>query len=91
MRDVTFVGLNATGLMGYEDILNGYQFVTDNAARALHITDRYGIELDKPANFVVLDAENSFDAISFNSCVLASYRNGKLIAETKPAETTLHI
>ena len=76
LRDVVFVGLHVCQLMGYEDIMNSYRFITTNAARTLHITDHYGLEEGKPASFIVLDAENYFEALTCNSAVLASYKNG---------------
>ncbi len=88
MRDVVFMGLHVCQMMGYEDIMNAYRFVTVNAARTLHISDRYGIEMGKPASFVVMDAQNYYDALNYNSPVLASYRNGKKIAESTPGAKT---
>lgn len=76
MRDVVFMGLHVCQLMGYEQIMNSYRFITTNAAKTLHITDHYGIEPGKSASFIVLDAKNYFEALSSNSPVVASYRNG---------------
>ena len=79
LRDVVFVGLHVCQLMGYEDIMNSYRFITTNAAKTLHITDHYGIGEGKPASFVVLDAQNYFEALTCNSPVIASYRNGNAL------------
>ena len=73
-------------MMGYEDIMDSYKLITYNAAKTLHISDHYGIEEGKPASFIVLDAENYYEALSRNSVVLCSYRNGKKIAENTPPE-----
>ena len=89
LRDAVFMGLHACQMMGYGDIMDSWRFVTANAARTLHVTDRYGIEPGKPASFVVLDAENWYDALNRNAAVLASWKDGKKIAETKPAETNV--
>ncbi len=86
LRDVVFMGLHVTQMMGYEDIMNSYRFITDNAARTLHITDRYGIETGKPASFIVMDAENYYDALNQNAVVLASYKDGRKIAEAAPSQ-----
>jgi cytosine deaminase len=77
--------------MGYEDIMNSYRFITLNAARTLHITDHYGIETGKPANFIVMDAENYYDALNRNAAVLYSFRNGRVIAHTSPASTVIEL
>ena len=89
LRDVVFMGLHVCQLMGYEDIMNSYRFITENAAKTLHITDHYGLEKGKPASFIVLDAENYYDALNYNSPVLASWRNGKKIAQSSPCVRTV--
>ncbi len=87
LRDVVFVGLHVTQMMGYEDILNSYRFITTNAAKTLHISDHYGIESGKPASFVVLDAEDYYAALNKNAAVLLSVKDGRKIAGTSPAKT----
>lgn len=81
MRDVVFMGLHTCQMMGYEEIMNSYRFITENAARTLHITDHYGIAPGKAANFIVIDAQNYYDALNRNASVLYSFRNGKIISE----------
>ena len=85
LRDVVFMGLHVTQMMGYEDIMNAYRFITHNAAKTLHIADHYGIEEGRPASFIVYDAKNFYDALNNDSALILSYRNGKKIAETVPA------
>ena len=89
MRDVVHMGLHVCQMMGYEEILNSYKLVTHNAARTLHL-DNYGIEEGNPADFIVLDATNFYDALNEKSAVLYSYRGGKLIASTTPAVKSVH-
>lgn len=81
LRDVVFMGLHVCQMMGYEDIMNSYRFIANNAARTLHLGENYGIEEGRPASFVVLDAKNYYDALNYNSPVLASYKKGKKISE----------
>lgn len=90
MRDVVFLGLHVAHLMGYEDIMNSYRFVTTNAAKALYLgDDQYGIREGNPASLVVLDAPHYYDALNNNAAVLYSYRNGELIFQGTPGEKTL--
>lgn len=89
LRDVVFMGLHVCQMMGYEDIMNSYRFITTNAARTLHLGDRYGIAEGRPANFIVLDAPHYYDALNRNTPVLRSVRMGKTIAETRPAATEI--
>jgi len=85
MADVVHMGLHVGQMMGYDEILNSYRMVTHNAARTLNLKE-YGIEKGNPANFLILDATNYYDALNQKAAVVASYRNGKKIAETIPAE-----
>ena len=85
LRDVVFMGLHVAQMMGYEEIMDSYKLISTNAARTLHVSERYGIEAGKPASFIVLDAKNYYEALIKDSAVLYSYRNGRKIAENTPA------
>ena len=87
LRDVVFMGLHVCQMMGYEEIMNSYRLITQNAAKTLHISERYGIKQGLPANFIVLDAKNWYDALNRNAPVLRSVRGGKTIAETTPGQS----
>ena len=89
LRDVVFLGLHVCQMMGYEEIMNSYRFITTNAAKTLHLGERYGIAEGKPASFIVLDAQNYYDAVNKNAPVLRSVRAGRTNAETKPAQTEI--
>ena len=89
LRDVVFMGLHVCQMMGYEDIMNSYKFITTNAAKTLHLGDRYGVAEGRPASFIVLDAKNYYDALNFNAPVLASYKEGRKISEATPASRTV--
>ena len=90
MRDVVFMGLHVCQMMGYQEIMDSWKLVTYNAARTLHLGDRYGIKVGNPANLVVLDADNYYNALTRHSAVLASYRGGRLIARaTSPQAEVL--
>ncbi|MCI8651645.1 MAG: cytosine deaminase [Oscillospiraceae bacterium] len=86
LRDVVFMGLHVCQMMGYEDIMNAYKFITTNAAKTLHLGDSYGVAPGRPASFVVMDAETYYDALNTNAAVLCSYKEGKKIAESRPAQ-----
>ena len=85
LRDVVLMGLHVCQMMGYEDIMNSYRFITTNAAKTLHLGDRYGLAEGRPASFIVLDAENYYDALNQNAVILASYKEGRKISEAAPA------
>lgn len=89
MLQVLHMGIHASQLMGYEQIVNAMDLITSNSAKTLQIEEIYGIEEGKPANFIVLSAENEYEAIRKQATVRYSFRNGKIIAETKPSETAI--
>ncbi|MFS0593098.1 cytosine deaminase [Cytobacillus horneckiae] len=89
MLQVLHMGIHASQLMGYEQIVNSVDLITKNSARTLQIEEQYGIEAGKPANFIVLAAENEYEAVRKQATVLYSVRNGRVIAETKPQETSI--
>lgn len=89
MLQVLHMGIHASQLMGYEQIVNSIDLITSNSAKTLHIEDQYGIEEGKPANFVVMSAENEYETIRKQASVRYSFRNGQIIAETKPSETII--
>jgi cytosine deaminase len=91
MLQVLHMGLHVCQLMGYEQIMDSIDLITTNSAKTLHIEDQYGIEVGKPANFIVLPATDSYDAIRRQVSVRYSIRNGKMIAETKPTHPTLFL
>lgn len=89
MRDTVFMGLHVCQMMGYEEILDSYRLITYNAAKTLHLGESYGIRENNPANFIILNAENFYDALNRKSEILYSYRNGKLLIKTEPARTQI--
>mgnify|MGYP003362043598 FL=1 len=91
MFDVLTEGLHATQMMGHQQIMDSYKFITTNSAKVMHVQNQYGIEVGKPANFVLLDAHNFYDALNKHAAVLLSVHNGEVIGKTKPAETQLYI
>ncbi|WP_207696146.1 cytosine deaminase [Enterococcus sp. DIV0212c] len=90
MIDVVHMGLHVGQMMGYDEIMNSYQFITTNAARTLNLGDSYGIKVGNSADFVVLNAENFYDVISDRAELLYSFKAGKKIIETIPAKVELY-
>lgn len=91
MLQVLHMGIHASQLMGYEQIVNSIDLITKNSARTLHIEDSYGIEEGKPANCILLNAENEYEAIRQQATVRYSIRHGKIIAETQPRDTIVKL
>ena len=90
MLQVLHMGLHVCQLMGYGQINDGLKLVTENSAKALGLTD-YGIKEGNSASFIVLPAENGFDAVRRQVPTRYSIRHGKVISETQLAKTTIHL
>lgn len=89
MLQVLHMGIHVSQLMGYEQIVNSFDLITNNSAKTLNIEEKYGIEEGKPANLIILDEENEYEAIRKQAAVKYSIRKGRVIAETKPRETSI--
>ncbi len=89
--DVIQMGIHVTQMMGYNEIASSYKFCTHNSARCLNLGDRYGIEVGRPANFIVLNAPHWYEALNKRAEVIMSIHNGNVIAKTKPRESEVLI
>ncbi|WP_283131999.1 cytosine deaminase [Enterovibrio norvegicus] len=91
MLQVLHMGLHVCQIMGYDQLNQSLDLISHKSARTLNITDSYGVEVGKAGNLLILPAENDFDALRRQVPVRYSIRNGKVIAETQPATTSLHL
>ncbi|MGN5190809.1 cytosine deaminase [Aeromonas veronii] len=89
MLQVLHMGLHVCQIMGYEQINDALKLISSHSARTLNVQDRYGIEVGKPANLLILPADNGFDAVRRQVPVRYSIRHGKVIAQTRPAQTEI--
>lgn len=91
MLDVVTMGVYIAHLMGYSQLQEAFKYVTYNGAKTLHITDKYGIEVGKPADCIILNAHDFYNALNKHVEVLYNIRHGKVLAQTKPAETQVNL
>ena len=91
MLDAVTMGVYIAHLMGYHQLQDAFNYVTYNGAKTLHISDNYGIEVGKPANCILLNAHDFYNALNKHVEVLYNIRHGKVLAETKPAEIKVNI
>ena len=89
MLQVLHMGLHVCQMMGYSEINESIDLITNNSARTLNISDKYGIEVGKPGNMIILPAENGYDAIRRQVPVHYSIREGRVISKTTLSETTV--
>lgn len=81
-------GLHACHMMGYEDLSTALDLITENGAKTLNLAERYGIEIGKPANFIILEGFDDADAIRRQGEVLWSVRAGEVIVCRQPSVLT---
>jgi cytosine deaminase len=81
--------MHTAHMSGFGQIGALFDMITDNSARTLQVEDRYGIAPGRPANLVVFDAENEFDAIRLGSECLFVIRGGAVALRTVPARRSL--
>ncbi len=88
MLDVAHMALHVCQMTGTAEIDACYNMVTWNGARTLRVEDRYGVEVGKPANLIVLDASDRYDALRRRPTVCYVISRGAVIAQTQPPITS---
>ncbi len=91
LMHVTEIGLHACHMTDFDHIVSALHLVTTNGAKTLNIEEEYGIEEGKRANLIVIDSDSEYEAIRTQAPVIYSIRNGEIMVETKPAETTMNV
>ena len=86
MMNVLDNGIHLAQIMSPAEIDKDLDLITYNGARCLNIQDRYGLDVGKDANFVVLNGVSPFDVIRNRAGVLASVRKGEYLFKQKPVE-----
>lgn len=84
-------GLHATQLMREEDFPRNFDLITYNGAKLMQIEGVYGLNEGKPANFIVLDAPNVFEAQRRRVDCLASVRNGDYLFKKEKPQFTIEL
>jgi cytosine/creatinine deaminase len=83
MLDVAAMGLHVCQMTGTAEIDACYDMVTWNGAKTLNLQEHYGVEVGKPANLIVLNAQNRYEAIRRRATVCYTIAQGKLLARTE--------
>ena len=83
------LALHIAQMSGRDEIPTMLDLITTSAARTLNIADRYGIEEGKPANLLILDAADAFDALRLLPPRLFVIKAGRVVAKTLPSRTSI--
>jgi hypothetical protein len=89
MLDALSMLVHVAQMTGRTELFRAYEMVTTNPARAAEVP--YGIAEGKPANFVVFDCADEAEAIRLRPAARLVVRNGRVVAETEPARSVVHV
>ncbi len=90
MLDVAFMGLHVGQLSSREDMAWCFQAVTENSAKIMGL-DGYGIAVGCNANFNILQAQNSIEAVRLRAHRINIIRQGRVIAANEAISTDLFL
>jgi cytosine deaminase len=76
-------------MTGRAELFRAYEMVTTNPARAAGID--WGVKEGLAANFVVFDCADEAEAIRLRPAARWVVRQGRIVAETEPARSTVHV
>ncbi|TBV00383.1 cytosine deaminase [Phytopseudomonas dryadis] len=78
-------GLHICHMLGYADLQRSLDLITDNSARTLNLGERYGLEVGRPANLLILSAPDDYEMIRTQGHALVSVRHGEVLMRRTPA------
>lgn len=90
MLEVAHMGLHVAQMTSQAGIRQCFDAVTSNAARVFGLQG-YGLEAGCDASFVLLQARDPVEAIRLRAARLKVFRKGRLMAESAPAVSALHL
>lgn len=82
MLQVLFMGIHLNHLTGYQEIIKSWNLITTNSAKIMNLS-QYKIKEGNLANFIVLEALNTFEAIRLISPVHLNVKKGKILFQKK--------
>ena len=91
MLQVLHMGLHVCQIMGYEQINDGLKLISCHSARTLNVQDRYGIEVGKPANLLILPADSGFDAVRRQVPIALFHSAAARVIAKPPGQTSIHL
>ncbi|MGB0562168.1 MAG: cytosine deaminase [Spirulinaceae cyanobacterium] len=90
MLDVAMMAIHVCQMTGHEEIAACYEMITTQGARTLQVGDRYGLEVGKPASFLLFDAADAADVLRQRLQPRWVYHQGQCLVETPPTQPQWH-
>jgi cytosine/creatinine deaminase len=88
MLQPAHMAVHVCHMTGREEVMACFDMVTGNAARTLGLK-HYGIAEGNPANLVLVDAPDKWEAIRRLATTTLVVKDGEVISETSPSESRL--
>lgn len=89
MMNILDNGIHLAHYTHIDEINRAFDLVTSYGAKLMRVDDVYGIEADKPANFIVLNAHDAYEAIRERAETIASVRNGAYLFKRQPPKNEI--
>jgi len=83
-------GLLATQMTSQAEIAETFEMISSRGARVLGVEADYGLEVGRPASFVVVPASSRMDAVRRQVAPQWVVSHGRVIAERAPSPVQLH-
>ena len=84
LLSVAEMAVHVCQMTGQAEIEACFDMVTAGGAKTLNLGEEYGIEVGRPANLVVLDAKDRYQAILNRATVRTVISKGRVLVETMP-------
>lgn len=88
MLQPAHMAVHACHMTTREEVVACFDMVTDGGAKTLGL-EGYGLAEGSPADFVLVDAPEKWEAVRRLAATTLVVKNGEVISETRPAETRL--
>jgi cytosine deaminase len=89
MLDALSMLVHVAQMTGREELFRAYEMITTNAARGAEVES--GVREGLPADLVVFDCSDEAEAIRLRPSARWVIHNGRIVAETEPARSTVHV
>lgn len=74
-------GLHICHMLGYENLQRCLDFISDNSAKTMALDEEYGIEVNRPASFILFNVKDDYEVLTNQAKPILSVKNGKKIME----------
>lgn len=91
MMNILDNGIHLAHYTHIDEINKAFDLITIHGANIMRVNEEYGIEAGKPANFIVLDAHDAYEAIRERAEVLSSIRHGEYLFKREVRKNEVEI